>query len=227
MDEKLAILRAKKLGLLIRQARENIAQSIENCASWLNISPEDFGAVENGEAVLSLPQMESLAFFLRTSFNGLIYGPAELSQSEPAFDRELNLHLLVLRDHIISTLLKEHRSEKGLTLEQLAAETNISLDYLQSYEDGSVAVPFIDLEELSEKLALPLDGFFSATGPFSHDPCQSAAESANPVLDLPPDLLEFIAKPVNRPYLELALRLSQLEADKLRAIASSLLEITY
>jgi hypothetical protein len=46
-------------------------------------------------------------------------------------------------------------------------------------------------------------------------------------LDLPPEVQQFVAKPVNRPYLELAMRLSDLSAEKLRAVAEVLLEITY
>jgi len=37
----------------------------------------------------------------------------------------------------------------------------------------------------------------------------------------------FISKPVNLPYLELAMRLSDLSAEKLRGVAEGLLEITY
>jgi hypothetical protein len=46
-------------------------------------------------------------------------------------------------------------------------------------------------------------------------------------LDLPPDMQQFVSKPVNRPYVELAMRLSELSTEKLRAVAEVLLEITY
>jgi hypothetical protein len=46
-------------------------------------------------------------------------------------------------------------------------------------------------------------------------------------LELPKELQDFVSKPVNRPYLELALRLSGLSVEKLRAVAEGLLEITY
>jgi hypothetical protein len=39
-------------------------------------------------------------------------------------------------------------------------------------------------------------------------------------------LLEFVSKPVNRPYLELAQRLSKTNVENLRAVAEGLLEIT-
>ncbi len=44
---------------------------------------------------------------------------------------------------------------------------------------------------------------------------------------LPDEIREFIDHPANLPYLELAKRLSELDAAKLRAIAEDLLEITY
>ena len=44
---------------------------------------------------------------------------------------------------------------------------------------------------------------------------------------LPSNLQLFVSKPVNRPYLELALRLSDMPVERLRAVAEGLLEITY
>jgi transcriptional regulator with XRE-family HTH domain len=40
------------------------------------------------------------------------------------------------------------------------------------------------------------------------------------------ELREFINKPINLPFLELAMKLSQMDAKKLRDVAESLLEIT-
>jgi hypothetical protein len=45
-------------------------------------------------------------------------------------------------------------------------------------------------------------------------------------LVLPKELQEFIGKPVNRPYLDLAIKLCELKVERLRALAEGLLEIT-
>jgi hypothetical protein len=37
----------------------------------------------------------------------------------------------------------------------------------------------------------------------------------------------FVCKPVNRPYLELAKKLSGMSTDKLRSLAEDILEITF
>jgi predicted NodU family carbamoyl transferase len=47
------------------------------------------------------------------------------------------------------------------------------------------------------------------------------------IASLPEEIQQFISQPVNRPYMELAMKLSKLSADKLRAVAEGLLEITY
>jgi len=225
MDDKLAILRTKKTGLFMHKARENMGRSIDDCALWLNINQEDYLAMEEGEQSPSLPQLESLAFFLKTSFDFLHEGPKGEDQNRESFSREINLNLLALRDRIIATLLKQHCQANGQSLDELAELTTIPVDTLENYEKGSVPIPLIDLEELVAKLNLTMDTFFSIRGPLGHASGQvNATEREN---ELPVELQEFISKPVNLPYLELAMRLSQMDADKLRSIAASLLEITY
>ncbi len=44
--------------------------------------------------------------------------------------------------------------------------------------------------------------------------------------EMPLELQEFILKPVNQPYLELAQKLSQMSVDKMRDVAEGLLDIT-
>ena len=46
-------------------------------------------------------------------------------------------------------------------------------------------------------------------------------------LELPLELRQFVARPVNRPYLELAMKLSDMSKDKLRSVAEDLLDITF
>jgi hypothetical protein len=44
---------------------------------------------------------------------------------------------------------------------------------------------------------------------------------------MPMELREFVSLPVNRPYLELAMKLSGMSRDKLRSVAENLLDITF
>ena len=45
-------------------------------------------------------------------------------------------------------------------------------------------------------------------------------------MELPAELQAFVSQPVNRPYLELAIKLSSMSSDKLRSVAEGLLDIT-
>jgi hypothetical protein len=53
-----------------------------------------------------------------------------------------------------------------------------------------------------------------------------AQNSVEDFLKLPDEVRAFVSKPVNRPYLELAQRLSSLSTEELRSVAEGLLEIT-
>ena len=43
---------------------------------------------------------------------------------------------------------------------------------------------------------------------------------------LPEELRQFVSMPVNRPYIELAMKLSNMSRDKLRSVAEDILDIT-
>jgi hypothetical protein len=45
-------------------------------------------------------------------------------------------------------------------------------------------------------------------------------------LELSEEMQNFVRQPVNRPYIELAMKLSSMSREKLRAVAEGLLDIT-
>jgi hypothetical protein len=51
-------------------------------------------------------------------------------------------------------------------------------------------------------------------------------EAVQHFLEMPVELRQFVVMPVNRPYLELAMKLSNMSRDKLRSVAEDLLDIT-
>lgn len=54
----------KKLGILIRNAREINKFTQEECARVVGVSIYQFDSFETGESSISLPQLEIIAFFL-------------------------------------------------------------------------------------------------------------------------------------------------------------------
>jgi len=106
----------------------------------------------------------------------------------------------------------------------VAAKTGIPAAQLESYELGQAAVPLPELESLAGVLKTSLRQFQDQKGPVGSWFVQQRV--VKDFMELTPELQAFVSKPINRPYLELALRLSEMQVDKLRAVAEGLLEIT-
>lgn len=95
---------------------------------------------------------------------------------------------------------------------------------LKQYELGAAGIPTPDLEAICLALDIPLSTCFDQHGPIGK--WRNQQETIQK-FDLEPDAQHFVTQPVNRPYLELARRLSELNVEKLRAVAEGLLEITF
>jgi transcriptional regulator with XRE-family HTH domain len=222
MHPQALTLRKKKLGVLIYDARLAKRRTLEECAKAIGVAPGVFRSFEMGDASPSLPQVEILAFFLGVPIDHF-WGHESLTEKQPA---ELeSARLVALRQRMIGAMLHQARTNANLTEQDVANKTGISLDDLHSIELGEKSVALPLLEALAGSLGGQVEEFFDASGPVGvWRKEQIAMEKFH---DLPAGLQEFVCKPVNRPYVELALRLSELSVERLRAIAEGLLEITY
>ncbi|MDP2776994.1 MAG: hypothetical protein Q8O48_05080, partial [Anaerolineales bacterium] len=54
----------------------------------------------------------------------------------------------------------------------------------------------------------------------------SSQRAMQKILELPQEMQDFVCQPVNRPYLELAMKLNEMSKEKLRSVAEGLLDIT-
>jgi hypothetical protein len=86
-------------------------------------------------------------------------------------------------------------------------------------------IPLPELEGLVALLGGQIETIFDQTGPIGQWMTQQKA--VQDFLQMPSELQSFVSKPVNRPYLELAMKLSSMSTDKLRSVAEDLLEITF
>jgi transcriptional regulator with XRE-family HTH domain len=216
-------VRAKKLGALLRDARLAKGSSLETCAQAVGVSPEQFEAFEMGEKPLSLPELELLAYYLEVPLQHF-WGDQSLSGGDEPKLQKNPQHFLGLRQRMVGAKLRQARLEAGLSLEELAEKSWSSASLLESYELGEAAVPLPDLEVLASILNRPISDFQDHNGPVgAWEARQRAVEG---FLELSTDLQAFVSKPINRPYLELARRLSEMDVEKLRAVAEGLLEIT-
>ena len=218
-------LRTRKLGLLIYDARLAAERSIRECAEAMGVSRYQFKAYENGEQAPSLPEMEELAAYLNLPLNHFWNNTAlSPTVSGDTDDAELNLQLSD-RNQEIGQFLKEKREGLNLSIEELAEKTSLDANQLILCEAGEEPITIPVLEILIKELAVSIDHLIDHCG--GSGSWRAQKNRINQFLDLPAEIQEFICKPVNHPYLELAERLSGLSSDKLRAVAESLLEITY
>lgn len=217
-------IRNKKLGLLIMDARKALRRSAEECADAIGVHAEQFQEFEKGTSAPSLPQLELLALFLDIPLEHF-WGRKSLSEIAVHGTFQEKERMLLLRNRVIGTNLRLARNNANLSYREMLEKTGIPEEHLKRYELGEVSVPIPELEVLASALDVPIERFYDQHGPIGKWRAQQG--STQKFLDLPPEVQQFVCKPVNRPYLELAMRLSDLSAEKLRAVAEVLLEITY
>jgi transcriptional regulator with XRE-family HTH domain len=222
-DSQASILRAKRLGVMIRDARLVAGKSLAECARAVGVEPGQFEAYEFGESSPSLPEMEMLAYFLDISLDHF-WGRVTLSKNDKSGKKFEPDQLVKLRQRMIGVLIRQARIEAGVSLEALARKLEIAPGSLEKYEFGEVPIPIPVLETVAAALNRSVRDFYDRFGPVGVWAGQQ--RSVKGFLEMPVEMQAFVSKPINRPYLELAQRLSEMSVDKLRSVAEGLLEIT-
>lgn len=216
-------IRTKKLGVLIRDARIAERRSVNECANAMGIKPAIFRAYEEGRRAPSLPELEVLVFYLKLKITHF-WGHAALSgASSPT--ASLNLPLLMnVRQHKVGALLRQERNNANLSLKTLSEKTGISTNRLKAFELGEHPASLPEFEVILSALGAHIEEFFDQSGPVGKWMTEQMAMQK--FLELPEDMQNFACQPVNRPYLELAMKLSEMPTDRLRSVAEGLLDIT-
>lgn len=227
METKLLTIRSRKIGICLKDARLRARKSVEDAATVLGVPAEKYTAMELGAVSPSFPQLESLAVLYNVSFDTLVNWHCE-DDSTSHLDPAVLNQVVTLREHVVAAYLAKARQEKQISIETLSQKVGISKEDLQLFERASKPVPYPVLVELAAALDLDLPMLHSRHLALSAAPGQTAPGTAPQEFgELPIEMVDFINKPINRPYLELAKKLSEMSVDKLRNVAESLLEITY
>jgi transcriptional regulator with XRE-family HTH domain len=216
-------VRSRKLGVLIRDARLAARKTIPECAAAIGVTSGIFRAYEEGRRSPALPEMEILAFYLGLPIRHF-WGKESKSEA-PSPTATLNVPALgAIRQRMIGALLRQEREKASISIKALAEQSGISSAQLKKFELGDRPIPLPVLEALISILGGQIESLLDQTGPIGQWMAQQKA--INDFLQMPPELQEFVCKPVNRPYLELAQKLSGLSTNKLRSVAEDLLDIT-
>jgi transcriptional regulator with XRE-family HTH domain len=216
-------IRNKKIGILLIDARRSRNFSIEEVANKTGISADRLEDFENGTLSPSLPELEILAYTFNIPFEHF-WGKQVFQSDEETNGTEKFQILIKLRNKIIGTGIKSKRQTVNISLEELAEKCEIDSDLLTQYESGEVEIPVPNLEIIAKNLNARIEDFFDNQGKIGAWRTQNAELKS--LRDLPVEFREFITKPINEPYLDLAMKLSQLDVKKLRLVAEGLLEIT-
>jgi transcriptional regulator with XRE-family HTH domain len=222
LEAKIAV-RTRKLGVLIRDAREIARKSIPETAKAIGISPALLRAYEEGRRSPSLPEVEVLAYYLDLPIHHF-WGSQTLAVDAARVHPLKLAQLSGLRHRIIGALLRQKRQQTSVSLKALSIETSIPQSRLKAYELAEKPIPLAELEAILTIIGGRVEHFFDQNGPIGQ--WMNEQQSISEFLQLPPELSAFVCMPVNRPYLDLARDLSQLSTEKLRSVAEGLLDIT-
>ena len=225
MDTKSQItIRTKKLGILIKDARITSRRNAKECADAIGVKGGIFRAYEEGRKAPSLPELEALVFFLDLPIDH--FWSKEIKSNIPSPHESLDLpKLMSVRQRKIGALLRQERMNASISIRNLAHETGISGARIKAYELGERPIPLPELEALIGTLGGRIESLFDRSGPIGQ--WLISEEAIQHFLDMPMELRQFVALPVNRPYVELAMKLSNMSRDKLRSVAEDLLDITF
>jgi transcriptional regulator with XRE-family HTH domain len=220
------LLRQKILGVKVRYARLRAGLSLEEVGQPLSFSAEVMNEIELGQRNLSLPQLEIIALRCHVP---VIYFRSDQPESadNPFLDFPV-IEAIMLRQRIIGALLRKARLEAGYSQEDLANLLELPVSQISEYEFGTAEIPVPQLEVLANHLNLSLTYFLDQSISANRTNGQVATlDEITRLSELPKNIREFLTNPANLLYVTIAMRLSNVSAETLRALAEGLLEVTY
>lgn len=223
-DKKSLALRAKIIGVLLRDARLAAGKSPKECGDLLGLSSSAYSAFELGRKSLSLPELELLGYYLDIPLSH--FWGDELMSSAPERAADVNAdELIKLRHRIIGLQIRQARTANGIALKELAAAVGVTTNRIKAYEFGEEPIPVPELETLAWVLGAKVDYFFERQGPVGEwDTSRRAYDNFK---ELSTEVQDFVMNPVNESYLRIAMRLADMPAGQLKDLAASLLDITF
>ena len=222
MNDQVLSIKAKKMGVRLAAYRQARGFSLATVSKWAGIDISELEKVESGESSLSMPILEWIAVKMGIPADQLIEGDLNQVQSTEV-DPVLRDQFTTLRDKMIALILKKTRLEQNKSLEETAKKCGFSVNILEGYESGAAPIPWPELESLLEEYGIAVTSLFSPSHA-DEDVVLNPRESVDKSQD---EMVDFVRNPANQAYLELAKKLSEMDASKLRTIAETILEITY
>lgn len=217
------IIRTKKLGVLIRDARLFARRTPQETAEAMGISRGILKAYEEGRRAPSLPELEVLVYYLKLPISHF-WGREAISDNGPSTVALDLPRLMPVRQRLIGALLRQERNRANMSLKDVADGTGVSSARIKAYELGERPISLPELEIILKVFGTRVEELFDKSGPIGK--WMTDQKSVNRFLKLPEELQTFVCQAVNLPYLELAMKLSDMSKERLRSVAEGLLDIT-
>jgi transcriptional regulator with XRE-family HTH domain len=144
---ELYTVRARILGVLIKDARAAKGLSESDCATEVGIPLEYYREWELGVRAPTLPQLEMLAYYVGVPVSR--FWDTKTIGAEQEARHVPNEAYTDLRDRVVGTQLRVARKEAALSQEELAAATGLNVGDIDAYELGQHAIPGTDLTSLA------------------------------------------------------------------------------
>jgi len=206
----------------LKNMRQKAGRSIIECAKLLGISARKYEQFEKGETFPSMPEIEVLAHYWQ--INPLtLWESADEPKKAKLLNSEQYQQIIQIRQRILGTYLRLHRSKKGYSLKQISEMTGLSSKLIKRYESGLKPIPITDLVLINKHLEIELTGLLDQDGLLFEARMNSSR--INHFLALAEELQEFITQPENRDYLHLAMDLKKCGIENLRKLAESILTL--
>ncbi len=215
-------IRARMVGVLIRDARINAGRTLEDCAQLLQTDSQQLEEWEWGESAPSLPELEILASYLGVPVSQ--FWNIHTLESEHRDTHRTQDEYLALRHHMIGALLRQAREQAGFSISDIAAKTNINPANIERYELGEIPLPMHELTMLANAVNKNLDYFLESSSTIGE--LLALREKWKHFAELPAEIQDFAANPLNIGFIEIAALLSTMPTDRLRRIGESVLNIT-
>lgn len=223
-DSQEAVLRRKILGVKMRDARIKSGLNLKDVGEAIGMSAGLVSDVEFGRRDISLPHLEVMALLFNVP---VVYFLSDIPIEENHRDFP-TLQALALRQRIIGVLLRQARTESGRSQEDIAKTLNVPASRISSYELGKTEIPLQELETLADYLNVTMSYFLDqGIAPNESGGQVATLDEITQFTQLPKEVREFLSNPANLLYINIAMSLSELSAETLRALAEGLLEVTY
>lgn len=216
------MVRAKMVGVLLRDARLSANRTVEEVAAQLGVAPQQIEAWEYGDAVPTLPELEVVAHYLNVPVSHF-WGTTTLTESQKA-RQKVQAEFITLRNRMIGALLLQAREEAGMSPQDLAAATGIPAETIRAYEFGEQAMPMHELTVLANGVRKNIGYFLEDTSSIGE--WLAMQEDWRRFVDMPPEIREFVSNPLHVGFIEIAIMLSKMPVDRLRNVGASILDIT-